>query len=116
MHLWYHALTHYGLIGTHDVEAVTVDEFQVSVSYFAGSLAEGALLNFVLTYINGVNFSFLLPIGKNSSFNYLLPFSLIPGQYIVFTYDIEQDGLLSRGIGYPAVTNLLQASGSSQGM
>ena len=49
--------------------------------------------------------SVLLALDRNTSLHHTLPFNLYPGQYRVFVYDIESDGTLSNGVGYPAVTN-----------
>ena len=51
--------------------------------------------------------SFLLALDKNTSHNHTLPFELYPGQYRVYVYDIEHDGTLNNGVGYPAVTERL---------
>ena len=66
-----------------------------------------------------VNFtrSVLLALDRNTSLNHTLPFNLYPGQYRIFVYDIESDGTLSNGVGYPAVTSELTLSnGNEQGM
>ena len=48
-----------------------------------------------------------LTLDRNTSLHHTLPFNLLyPGQYRVFVYDIESDGTLSNGVGYPAVVNL----------
>ena len=46
--------------------------------------------------------SALLALDRNTSLHHTLPFNLYPGQYRVFVYDIESDGTLSNGVGYPA--------------
>ena len=51
--------------------------------------------------------SVLLALDRNTSLNYTLPFNLYPGQYRVFVYDIESDGTLSNGVGYPAIMSEL---------
>ena len=64
-------------------------------------------------YDNGsVNFtrSVLLALDRNTSLHHTLPFNLYPGQYRAFVYDIESDGTLSNGVGYPAVMNELTLS------
>ena len=49
--------------------------------------------------------SVFLALDRNStSLHHTLPFNLYPGQYRVFVYDIESDGTLSNGAGYPAIT------------
>jgi hypothetical protein len=72
-----------------------------SVTYSEHSTASGALFSFVYIAESGsVNFnkSFLLALDKNTS-NHTL---LYPGHYQVYIYDIEHDGTLSNGVGYPA--------------
>ena len=49
--------------------------------------------------------SVLLALDRNTSLHHTLPFNLYPGQYRVFVYDIESDGTLSNGVGYPAITD-----------
>ena len=48
--------------------------------------------------------SVLLALDRNTSLHHTLPFNLYPGQYRVFVYDIESDGTLYNGVGYPAVS------------
>ena len=61
--------------------------------------------------------SVLLALDRNTSLHHTLPFNLYPGQYRVFVYDIESDGTLSNGVGYPAVENGLTLSiGNEQGI
>ena len=96
--------------GTHDIVDVTSmktpdNEIELSTVYSEHSDASGALLNFVFIDDNGdVNFtrSVLLALDKQTSLNHILPFDLYPGQYRVFVYDIESDGTLYNGVGYPA--------------
>ena len=54
--------------------------------------------------------SFLLALDRNTSQNHTLPFDLYPGHYRVYVYDIEHDGTLNNGVGYPAVTQELFTS------
>ena len=44
-----------------------------------------------------------LVLDRNSSYNHTLPFSLSRGRQAVLVYDIESDGILLGGVGYPAV-------------
>ena len=72
--------------------------------------ASGALFSFVFITDSGdVDFSrsFLLALDRNTSHNHTLPFDLHPGHYRVYVYDIEHDGTLHNGVGYPAVTEEL---------
>ncbi len=62
---------------------------------------------------NVVNFtrSVTLALDRNTSLDYVLPFELFPGRrYRMFVYDIEQDGTLRNGVGYPAITEEMQNS------
>ena len=78
----------------------------LEVQFFEDSTARGALFLFVFIGMNveiNYNRSFFLALDRDSSLNYTI--DLIPGQYRVCAYDIEQDELLSSsGVGYPAVT------------
>ena len=98
-------------IGTHDILNTTTetddDEIVITTLYSEHSDARGALFGFVFIDDNGdVNFtrSVLLALDKNTSLHHTLPFNLYPGQYRVFVYDIESDGTLYNGTGYPAIT------------
>ena len=87
-------------------------------NYSEHSDARGALFDFVFIDDNGdVDFtrSVLLALDRNTSIHHTLPFNLYPGQYRVFVYDIESDGTVSNGVGYPAVTNELRTSKEYQG-
>ena len=44
-----------------------------------------------------------LALSRMASLRHALPFSLSAGGYRVFVYDIESDGTLASGVGYPAV-------------
>ena len=110
-------------VGTHDILNATTtetgdDAIVITTLYSEHSDARGALFDFVFIDDNGdVDFtrSVLLALDRNTSLHHTLPFNLYPGQYRVFVYDIESDGTLSNGVGYPAVTNELIASENSQG-
>ena len=113
-------------IGTHDILKATTtetddDEIVITTLYSEHSDARGALFDFVFIDDNGdVDFtrSVLLALDRNTSLHHTLPFNLYPGQYRVFVYDIESDGTLSDGVGYPAVTDELMLSNgnNSQGI
>jgi hypothetical protein len=100
-------------VGTHDILNATVimeDEVILTVEFSEHSTASGALFSFVyITESGDLDFtrSFLLTLDRNSSYNYTLPSDLHPGHYMVHVYDIECDGVLSSGVGYPAVTDEL---------
>ena len=111
-------------IGTHDILNATTtetddDAIVITTLYSEHSDARGALFDFVFIDDNGdVDFarSVLLALDRNTSLHHTLPSNLYPGQYRVFVYDIESDGTLSNGVGYPAVTiNLIVTCKDSQG-
>ena len=106
-------------LGTHDVLNVMASQTEeraitvVTTVYSENSTASGALFSFVFITDSGdVDFSrsFLLALDRNTSHNHTLPFDLYPGNYIVYVYDIEHDGLLHNGVGYPAMTQELPAN------
>ena len=78
--------------------------------YSKSSTASGAMFSFVFITDSGdVDFcrSILLALDRNTSHNHTLPFDLYPGHYRVYVYDIERDGTLHNGVGYPAVAEEL---------
>ena len=84
--------------------------FTIGTVYSDHSNASGALFSFVyITDSGDVDFSrsFLLALDRNTSRNHTLPFDLYRGHYRVHVYDIERDGTLHNGVGYPAVTEEL---------
>ena len=86
------------------------DEAIFTVNHFGHSPARGALFSFVsITNSGDVDFnrSFFLPWDRNISHNHTLPFCLSSGHYRMFVYDIEHNGTLRTGVGYPAVTDYL---------
>ena len=94
------------------------DAIVITTLYSEHSDARGALFDFVFIDDNGdVNFtrSVLLALDRNASLHHTLPFNLYPGQYRVFVYDIESNGTLYNGVGYPAVTNEFNTSKEYQG-
>ena len=114
----------HGDLGTHDITTATASanlasrKIDIVTNYAGFSNARGALFSFVFITDSGdVDFSksFLLPLDRNTSHNHTLPFDLHPGRYRVYVYDIEHDGTLHNGVGYPAVTDELFFSGGNQG-
>ena len=108
--------------GTHSIVNATIDESNgsivVTAAYSKRSTASGALFSFLFITDSGdVNFSrsFLLALDRNTSHNHTLPFDLYPGQYRVFIYDIEHDGTLHKGVGYPAVRDEIFVGRNGQG-
>ena len=90
---------------------------EVIVNFFADSTTRGAVMNYASISASGVvNFtsSVLLTLERiNDTATTFI--DLYPGEYSVYFYDIEQDGQLSLGEGYPAVTDQVLASGNKQG-
>ena len=100
--------------GTHDVVNVVVNGIQISTVYSEHADARGALFSIVRE--DSESIELIIPLNRSVSGNYTLPFTLYPGQYRVFVYDIEQDGTLYSGVSYPAVMQELFISNkSSQG-
>ena len=100
--------------GTHDVDTSVIrnrcGEITLNTVYSKYSTASGALFSFVFITDSGdVDFSrsFFLALDRNASHNHTLPFDLYPGHYSLYVYDIEHDGTLHNGVGYPAVTEEL---------
>ena len=87
-----------------------MENIYLRVIYSDHTTAGGAMFSFIFSAGNeSVDFSrsFLLAIDRNTSLNYTLPFDLHPGYYKVYVYDIECDGTLANGVGYPAATSEL---------
>ena len=105
--------------GTHDVRNATVHEgITIETDYFEHSSASGALFIFVFLDSGTVDLTraIYLALDRNTSHNYTIPFILNGGRMAVFVYDIESDGTLASGVGYPAVNTELIESNLSQGM
>ena len=105
------------MTGTHDIREVTVNNM-VRTEYFEHSIAMGVLIIFL--FINedrSIDFSrsSYLSLDRNASINYTLPDGLTPGLYRVFVYDIESDGRLHNGVGYPASRDQFTIAGNIQG-
>jgi hypothetical protein len=81
------------------------DDVILITEYSELSTASGAILSLVYITESGFSRSFLLALDGNTSYYYSLPFNLYPGQYMVHVYDVECDGVLPNGVGYPAVTD-----------
>ena len=109
--------------GTHDIQelqnktsAMDVGSINLLAVYSEHSCAAGAL--FILLFVNDngtVDFtrSAYLALNRTTSLDYTPPYS---GQYQVFVYDIEQDGTLHNGVGYPAATTEFSIGQDREGM
>ena len=93
------------------------DTTEVVVNFFAESTARGAVMKCVSIAASGdVNLtSSVLLILERINDTATTSIDLYPGEYSVYFYDIEQDGQLSLGEGYPAVTDQILAGGNKQG-
>ena len=90
---------------------VNTNGIEITTAYFNHSTATGALFSFVFISDSGyVDFSrsLLLPFDRNLSHDHRLPFDLYPGLYMIHVYDIEHNGTLYNGVGYPAVSTDVQ--------
>lgn len=94
--------------GTHDIIDVKIRSdplISIQTDYVSKSRATGGLFTFLYVGQNGntdFNKSVFFCIDKNASLDYMLPIQLIPGAYLVFAYDIEENGLIYNGIANPA--------------
>ena len=103
--------------GTHDIQNATVfgnSVLNIVTEYFKHSNASGALYTFV--FLDGSNRAVYLALDRSTSLNHTLPFSLSAGRVAVSVYDIESDGTLASGVGYPAVSRELVISATTQGI
>ena len=89
----------------------------MTTEYFKSSTNKGAFLFFSFTNGTSIDFSksFYLAMERNASYYYTLPDDLTPGLYHVYAYDIESDGTLHNGVGYPADRNNFSFTGHSRG-
>ena len=107
------------MTGTHDIVGVTIghNALSVQIDYASNSRAVGGLLIFMFitegrnTVIDFSKSAFII-LTKNASSDYTLPFQLSLGVYFVFTYDIEDNGLIYSGVVDPAVTVIHSLTGN----
>ena len=85
---------------------------RVVTQYFEGSNAAGVLYAFAAFTDGDLTTSTLVPVSRNDSLNHILPLSA--GQYVISVYDIEENGTLLRGVGYPAVRQELILNGDTR--
>ena len=102
------------ITGTHAIREVAIvivdDQIIIKTDYFEHSSASGALYIFVPLDVSGavdLTRTVYLALDRNTSQNYMLPFSLSGERVAVFVYDIESNGTLASGLEYPAVENEL---------
>ena len=99
------------MISTH----LNIMEGVIAANYIEGSNASGALFSFLSINNSEIDFmqSVLLAVDRN---NNSMPLNLHPGYYRLYVYDIEYDGTLHNGVGYPAVIEEFNTSLNSQGI
>ena len=106
--------------GTYDIigSSASPDSSGVDISaiFVENSTATGALFNFIFINENNrsVDFSksYCLALNKSSVSRGLeFPLYLYPGQYMVYTYDIENDKRLPNGTSYEANSNNISVIG-----
>ncbi len=93
--------------GTHNVRNISIvtenENIEISTLFSPHSAAKGALYIFVPIKETGetkLNKSTVLPIARaTGSYTLTTP---LGGSYAVLVYDIESDGLLQSGVGYPS--------------
>ena len=104
------------IAGTHDIENVTVIEENNRVTakteYFEHSTARGALYVIMSQDATGL---VCMTQDKNTP-NSTIPFILSGGSMTLFVYDIESNGTLANGVGYPAVNGEIVTSGTTEGV
>ena len=104
-------------LGTHDIQRFAIFTMFVETVYSESSCAAGAMIIFVfLTECRDVHFtkSAFLALNRATSLHYTLP-DLYPGEYRMLVYDVESDGTLANGLGYPAVNMVITRSGHTRG-
>ena len=105
------------IAGTHDIRSVAIVEgHTVVTNYFEHSTASGALISLFLDSDgdrNNIPIVYL-PLDKETSLNYMIPYDLGYERIEVFVYDIERDGTLPDGVGYPATTSHFNTSQATQ--
>ena len=108
------------VLGSHDIKDATItirERITVEATYTEQSLATGALF-IIVPYINGAMDStraVYLALDKIDSRSYLIPFSLRGERIAVFVCDIESDGTLTSGVGFPAVHKEMTITESTLG-
>ena len=100
----------YAAIGTHDINTAEMFPSTISITYFAGSNARGALLSQVcIANANNLSLSAFQTLDRSSQLH--VPYNLMAlrcsGPVQIFLYDIEESGVLFRGENYPAVKQRL---------
>ena len=104
--------------GTYDVvySGVHTNPLRIYTTYLPNSNAAGVLYGFFYDGGSGIDFSrsAYLALSRNDSLSYEFLSPLPAGIYHVHTYVIEQNGLLSSGITFPATTEVFSVEGDPQ--
>lgn len=86
-------------------------QIEIETVYSEASNATGVLYSFLfleedvnMTEMINSSKSGALALDKNTSRHYTFSTHLDSGKYTVYAYDIEEDGTLSNGVNYPAVS------------
>ena len=89
------------IAGTHDVQRTDMENSTVNISYVENTKAKGALCILIFVHDGRVDFnsSVFVFIQRNEQMPILY---LRPGKYDVVCYDVESNGRLLPGVGYPA--------------
>ena len=89
------------IAGTHDVQRTDMENSTINISYVENTKAKGALCILISVRDGYVDFdsSVFIFIRRNEE----LPISMLrSGMYNVVCYDVESNGKLLPGVGYPA--------------
>ena len=91
-------------LGTHDVQRTDMENSTINVSYVENTRAKGALCILISVRDGRVDFdsSVFVFIRSNEEMPIAMPLYLRPGKYDVACYDVESNGRLPPGVGYPA--------------
>ena len=113
---------HLQIAGLHDLQNIEIEFSSTAVTvtavYFKHSTARGAIIRILYVMDDGsVDYtkSPIIVLDRSTPPGYVLPFKLYAGSYLVFAHDIESDGTLQDGVGFPAVTREFTAGGNSSG-
>ena len=89
------------IAGTHDVQYTDIENSTVNISYVKNTKAKGTLCILISIHGGHVDFdsSVFIFIRRNEEFPIIVP---LPGRYDVTFYDVESNGRLLPGVGYPA--------------
>ena len=89
------------IAGTHDVQCTNMENSTINIHYVENTKAKGALCILISVRDRHVNFdlSVFIFIQRNEE---LLISMLRSGKYDILFYDVESNGRLLPGVGYPA--------------